>query len=63
MTWLRQWLCGQRGHTVTLQQTPTRMWLRCESCGLESAGWDVPRLITPPRWKRYIRFKRRFQAI
>lgn len=55
-------LCGLTGHTVTLQQDAARLWLRCDSCGLESAGWDVPRLTMPPRWKRYLRFQRRLSG-
>jgi hypothetical protein len=34
-------LCGVHGHESVLQHEPTRMYLRCMSCGYETPGWDV----------------------
>lgn len=56
---LRRLLCGLRGHDETLHVDPSRVYLRCESCGRTSAGWDVsPRPITI-RWARVLRFQKR----
>lgn len=40
---LGQLLCGVQGHDHLVQFEERRMFLRCISCGHESAGWDMPR--------------------
>jgi hypothetical protein len=34
-------LCGVHGHESVLQHEPTRLYLRCMSCGYETPGWEV----------------------
>jgi len=41
VTALRRWWCALRGHDDTLHVDPRRVFLRCETCRRESAGWDV----------------------
>jgi hypothetical protein len=37
----RQALCGLRGHDLWLLFEPTRLSLRCASCGWNSPGWTI----------------------
>jgi hypothetical protein len=42
---LRQAVCGLHGHDTFVQFEQDRMFLRCVSCGHETAGWalkDIP---------------------
>jgi hypothetical protein len=41
MDWLRQMLCGLRGHDTMLHFEQERMSLRCVSCGHETPGWEL----------------------
>jgi hypothetical protein len=41
MDWIRQMFCGLHGHDTMLQFAQDRMYLRCVSCGHESAGWEL----------------------
>jgi hypothetical protein len=38
---VRQMLCGLHGHDAMLQFEQERMFLRCVSCGHETAGWEL----------------------
>jgi len=38
---VRQSLCAIHGHDSMVQFQPDRMFLRCTSCGHESAGWAI----------------------
>jgi hypothetical protein len=38
---VRQLLCGLHGHDTLLQFEQDRMFLRCVSCGHETAGWEL----------------------
>jgi hypothetical protein len=38
---IRQAFCGLHGHDTMLQFEQERMFLRCVSCGHESAGWEL----------------------
>ena len=43
MAWLaRRLRCALLGHLWQLEIRPTRMWLRCVTCGAETHGWTVP---------------------
>jgi hypothetical protein len=37
----RQTLCGLRGHDLSLLFEPSRLSLRCLSCGWNSSGWTI----------------------
>jgi hypothetical protein len=39
--WIREALCSLHGHDNLLQYGPDRMYLKCVSCGHESAGWSL----------------------
>jgi hypothetical protein len=39
--WLRETMCGIQGHDEFTQYAKTRLYLKCMSCGHESAGWDL----------------------
>jgi hypothetical protein len=41
LVWMRQALCGLHGHDTLLQFEHDRMFLRCVSCGHETAGWEL----------------------
>ena len=43
---LHQMMCGLHGHDTLLQFKQDRMFLRCQSCGHETPGWDLNE--TPP---------------
>ncbi len=43
---LHQMVCGLHGHDTMLQFEQDRMFLRCQSCGHETPGWDLNE--TPP---------------
>jgi hypothetical protein len=43
---LQQMVCGLHGHDTMLQFEQDRMFLRCQSCGHETPGWDLTE--TPP---------------
>jgi len=48
---LHQMMCGLQGHDTLLQFEQDRMFLRCQSCGHETPGWDLneaPPSITTP---------------
>lgn len=49
MAWIQQGLCGLHGHDALLQYERTRIFLRCVSCGHETAGWDLSRTPAPAR--------------
>jgi len=38
---LHQMMCGLHGHDTLLQFEQDRMFLRCQSCGHETPGWDL----------------------
>jgi len=38
---IRQAFCGLHGHDTMLQFEQDRMFLRCVSCGHETAGWEL----------------------
>ena len=38
---LHQMMCGLHGHDTMLQFEQDRMFLRCQSCGHETPGWDL----------------------
>ena len=38
---LHQMVCGLHGHDTLLQFEQDRMFLRCQSCGHETPGWDL----------------------
>lgn len=38
---LHQVMCGLHGHDTMLQFEQDRMFLRCQSCGHETPGWDL----------------------
>ena len=39
--WLRQTLCGLRGHAMMLHFESTRLSLHCASCGRTTPGWAI----------------------
>lgn len=39
--WLRQTLCGLRGHAMMLHFESTRLSLQCASCGRTTPGWAI----------------------
>ena len=43
---LHQMMCGLHGHDTLLQFEQDRLFLRCQSCGHETPGWDLNE--TPP---------------
>ena len=43
---VRQMFCAMHGHDMLLQFEHDRMFLRCDSCGQESPGWELTE--TPP---------------
>ena len=43
---VRQTFCGLHGHDSLLQFGQDRMYLKCVSCGHETAGWELTE--TPP---------------
>jgi len=48
---LHQMMCGLHGHDTLLQFKQDRMFLRCQSCGHETPGWElneVPPSVTTP---------------
>ena len=38
---LHQMVCGLHGHDTMLQFEQDRLFLRCQSCGHETPGWDL----------------------
>lgn len=38
---LRRWLCRWTGHEDTLVFAADRVFLECQNCGRETAGWQV----------------------
>jgi hypothetical protein len=40
---LGQFLCATRGHELFMHFEPRWLFLRCESCGYESPGWEIGR--------------------
>jgi hypothetical protein len=38
---VRQVFCGLHGHDTMLQFQQDRMFLRCVSCGHQTAGWEL----------------------
>ena len=38
---VQHWLCGLQGHDSLMQFERNRVFLKCMSCGHESAGWTV----------------------
>ena len=43
----RQWVCALHGHDNLLQFSPDRLYVRCASCGHETAGWQMD----PPHYQ------------
>ena len=39
--WLRQTLCGARGHAMLLHFESKRLSLQCMSCGRTTPGWTI----------------------
>lgn len=39
--WLRQTLCGARGHAMLLHFESKRLSLQCMSCGRTTPGWRI----------------------
>ena len=54
---LHQMMCGLHGHDTLLQFKQDRMYLRCQSCGHETPGWDLneapPSITTPVVQERH----------
>ena len=50
--WLRQGVCGYRGHLVQLRRQPDRLWLTCDSCHYESPGWTLQTWRVRFQWMR-----------
>lgn len=54
---LQQMMCGLHGHDTLLQFKQDRMFLRCQSCGHETPGWDLneapPSVTTPVVHERH----------
>jgi hypothetical protein len=46
LDWFRQAVCVLHGHDNLLQFEQERMFLKCASCGRETAGWELNE--TPP---------------
>jgi hypothetical protein len=48
--WIRSIGCALRGHDDMLHRAPNRLFLRCERCSRETAGWliEISTGITPP---------------
>ncbi len=40
-TRVRHFLCSLHGHDSLLHFEDNRMFLRCESCGYETPGWEI----------------------
>ncbi len=61
-TFLRRVLCVLRGHDDTFHQTSTRLFMKCESCGAETPGFDL--MLPPPvvRYQKILRFKKRMAS-
>lgn len=60
MRFWRSLRCLIHGHTDTLQVDRLRIYLRCGSCGDESAGWTVTP--TAAMSVKVLRFKKRLRA-
>lgn len=54
--------CRLRRHHLMLQIENARLFLKCHECGVESPGWSWDVDTRPPRWGRYLRFKKRLEA-
>ena len=39
--WVREVLCGLRGHDMVLHFEPQRLSLRCLGCGVHTQGWTI----------------------
>jgi len=39
--WLQEACCGLHGHDLLLRFESRRVFLKCESCGRETAGWRI----------------------
>jgi hypothetical protein len=37
----RHALCGLHGHSMIVKAEPGRLYLRCLTCGAETAGWEI----------------------
>ncbi|MBI2834848.1 MAG: hypothetical protein HYX76_10535 [Acidobacteria bacterium] len=59
MAVVRQALCGLREHDLVMQFERDRLFLRCDQCGYESAGWDVGRRRARPSYDRPVQRSRR----
>jgi len=53
LIYLGQRACGLRGHAPAFQFAPTKLRLKCLSCGAVTPGWDLPRRIgrMQPSWR------------
>jgi hypothetical protein len=50
--WVRQLVCGVRGHDMLLRTSSTRIFLECAGCAHQSHGWQLdvrPRFRTAHR--------------
>lgn len=53
--------CFFRGHDETFHQSDERVFLKCETCGRHTAGWDVTALTI---WRpRVTRFRKRLRQL
>jgi hypothetical protein len=41
LTWLRETMCGLRGHSLLLHFESHRVCLECSTCGHQTPGWHV----------------------
>ncbi len=41
LAWFQEAICALHGHDAILQYERNRIYLRCTSCGHETAGWEV----------------------
>jgi len=43
----REWICALHGHDNLMQFSPTRLYVRCVTCGHETRGWRMD----PPHYR------------
>lgn len=59
---LRQFVCQLRGHDPVLQFEPSRLFLRCLSCGHETPGWIQDMKAPVVTRDNVVRFRQRLRS-
>ena len=50
--WLREAICGLRGHDLLLHFASHRIWLECSVCGHQTSGWRLAASRRPDRRRK-----------